>query len=166
MSGNRLYSRTLGHFEKGAVIINAFIALDGSSNVVGYAPTTPGSAVATTAYSLPKGLSNALGPAGGVLNQPHTATGTYIFTLDEPWVCLLNADVMFLDQGAVNALNFFVDANVSNQSANIGSLPGNNPALTPNTVRVRFRGGTGTLTDPVANTGFWLQLWLKDVSTP
>lgn len=166
-----LGSRTIEHLEHETCVINAFIALDSASNVIGIAPTASGAATLTGPYTLGKGLTNAIGPAAGalgstVLNQPHTTTGTYVFTLDEPWIALLNADVMQTDPGAVNQIEAYVDANVTNQTTNIGAAPGNNSALAVRTVRIRFRGTTGSLTDPTVSTGFWLQLWLKRSGCP
>ena len=164
-------SRTVAHFEGDCAVINCYFALDTSANVIGIAPTAAGGATLTGPYSRGKGLTYAIGPAAGalgstVLNQPHTTTGTYVFTLDEPWIALLDADVWFTDQGAVNQLNWFIDANVTNQTTNIGALPGNNSAIAARTVRLRFRGSTGTLTDPVVSTAFGMQLWLKRAGTP
>ena len=152
--------KTLAHLEHDAVLMSWFVAIDGSSNVVGYLQTTPG-ASPTAASSLIKGAGRSLGPQGAIILQPHTATGTYLFTLDEPWICLLNSDFMAIDQGAVGSLTPSFDANVSNQTTGIGALPGNNSALSPMTVRLRLRNNAGALTDPVASTGFWVQLLLK-----
>lgn len=149
------------HFEVDIAQINAFIALDSSSNVLGYYPTAPGG-VTTGSYSRVKGLGLALGPAGAVITQPHTATGTYIFTLDEPWFSLVNADVQLIDQGAVAGVNAYVDANVTNWTSGYGYMPGQNMSLSPREVRVLFRAASnGALTNPVASTGFWLNLTLK-----
>lgn len=142
-------------------VVAGFVALDGSSNVIGYAPTATVPS-ATGPYTRLMGAQIAIGPAGGVITQPHTAAGTYIFTLDEPYMALLNADVQLTDQGAVQTLARFVDANVSGSTSGVGKLPGNNTALAPQTVRVLFRTNAagGALANPVASTGFWLTLWL------
>jgi hypothetical protein len=152
------------HLEGDACSINAFIAIDGSSNVIGIAPTTPGLFSATTAYTRAKGMSIAIGQAGSIVTQPHTATGTYLFTLDEPWVALLNPGVSLVDQGAVAALSSFIDANVTTATSGLGAYPGQNMTLAPRAVRVRFRNNAGALTDPVASTGFWLTLTMKRTS--
>jgi hypothetical protein len=157
--GNPLSSRADGSLENESLALSAFIALDGASNVIGFMPTaTPASVVGP--YTRAKGLQKAIGPAGGIIIQPHTATGVYIFTLDEPWFAATEAWVQLVDQGAVAQLNAAVDANVG-PNTNGGAWPGNNPALAAQTVRVRFRINAGTLADPVANTGFWLGLKLK-----
>lgn len=150
--------------------ICAFFALDGSSNVIGQMPTNapPG----TGPYSLCKGFGKALGIAGAVVTQPHTGAGTYLFTLDEPWICLVNAGVTLIDQGAVAAVNSFVDANVraNNNGTGVmanGVMPGTNSAIANLGVRVLFRSaGAGALTNPVASTGFWLYLQLKRTGIP
>lgn len=152
------------HLEGDACSINAFIALDGASNVVGYAPTGPGLFNATTPYTRARGMQQKIGQAGAIIVQPHTAAGVYIFTLDEPWVALLNPGVSMPDQGAVAALSAFVDANVTTATSGLGAYPGQNMALAPQTVRVRFRTSAGALTDPVVSTGFWLTLTLKRTS--
>jgi hypothetical protein len=154
-------SQVFGHYEHDVGEILGFVALDGASNVVGYAPTTPGAAVATTSYTRIKGAQKAIGPAGGVLLQPHTATGTYLFTLDEPWIALLAPWAQLIDQGAVGSLTPYFDANVTNQTSGIGALPGNNSALGVATIRLRWRNNAGTLTDPVASTGFWVGFTLQ-----
>jgi len=149
-------SQVFGHFEHDVGEILGFVALDGSSNVVGYAPTTAGGLNTTTPYTRLKGAQAAIGQAGAVATQPHTATGTYVFTLDEPWFALLSPWAQLTDQGAVATITPFFDANVSNQTANVGFMPGNNTALAVKTVRLRWRANAGALTDPVASTGFWL----------
>jgi len=158
--GNPFSSQVLAHLEHDAVQVNGFVALDGSSNVIGYAPTTPGGIVLTNSYTRCKGLQKSLGPAGALLYQPHTGTGLYVFTLDEPWFALLDGGITFTDQGAVAPLATYIDANVTNQTANIGFMPGNEVALGVSTVKCTFRNTSGTLTNPVASTGFWLNLTL------
>jgi hypothetical protein len=166
--GSRFSSQVWSHYEHDAVSINAFIALDASANVVGFQPTLPGVAVATTPYTLAKGIQIALGPAGGVITQPHTGTGIYLFAFDEPWVGLINAGVQLIDQGAVAGLSAYCDANVtSGNSSNIGSIPGTNPAITAQSLRVTFRtAASGALANPVVSTGFWLTATLKRSSNP
>lgn len=154
--GSPFTSQVFGHYEHDVSEILGFVALDGSANVVGFAPTTAGGIVPTTSYTRIKGAQKAIGPAGGVLLQPHTATGTYLFTLDEQWIALLSPWAQLIDQGAVAPLSPYFDANVTNQTAGIGNLPGNNPALGVGTVRLRWRNTSGTLTDPVVSTGFWI----------
>ena len=157
--GNPFSSRADGSFENESISLSGYIVLDGSSNVIGYAPTaTPPTLVGP--YTRAKGLQKALGPAGGVINQPHTATGVYTVTLDEPWFAAIEAWVQQVDQGAVSLLNPGIDCNVGpNQSG--GAWPGNDPTIAPQTVLVRFRTAAGALTNPPANSKFWLGLKLK-----
>ena len=158
--GSPFSSQVLAHLEPDAIQITGFISLDGSSNVIGYAPTTAGGIVPTNSYTRCKGLQKSLGPAGALLYQPHTSAGLYVFVLDEPWFALLDSGVTSTDQGAVAPLTAYIDANVTNQTANIGFMPGNEVALNTSTVKVTFRNTTGVLTNPVASTGFWLNLTL------
>src|ERR1700690_3569352 len=102
--GSPFSPQVWSHLEGDACSFNAYIVLDGSANVVGYAPTTPGSFNATTPYTRARGFQASIGQAGAVVTQPHTATGTYLFKMDEPWVALLNAGANLIDQGAVAAL--------------------------------------------------------------
>lgn len=162
--GNRLLYQADKSFEGESVSISAFIALDGSSNVIGYAPTA---SIPTAAgpYTRALGLQKSIGPAGGIITQPHTGTGVYVFTLDDPWYGAIEGWVQQIDPGAVNLVTPYVDANVGAAQV-LGAFPGNNPALAAQTVRVRFRGTTGTLTDPAASTGFWLGLKLRRSGVP
>jgi hypothetical protein len=161
---NPFSTQTWSHLEGDACSVNAYIVLDGSANVVGYAPTGPGAFNATTPYTRARGLQAKIGQAGAIVLQPHTATGTYIFTLDEPWVALLNAGANLIDQGAVGSLVSYVDANVTTATSGLGAYPGNNTTLSPQTVRVRWRNSAGTLTDPVVSTAFFLTLTMKRIS--
>ncbi len=157
--GNPFANRSDNTFENESQCLSAFIALDGSSNVIGFSPTaSPPTLVGP--YTRAKGLQKAIGPAGAIITQPHTGAGVYVFTLDEPWFAAVEAWVQLIDQGAVSQLNSCVDANVGPNTAG-GAWPGNNPALAAQTIRIRFRANAGTLTDPVANTGFWLGCKLK-----
>lgn len=158
--GNPLGYQADKSLEGESVTVSAFIALDGSSNVIGFAPTaTPPTAAGP--YTRAKGLQNAIGPAGSIKTQPHTGTGVYSFTLDEPWQGAIEAWVQQNDQGAVASLAVYVDVNAGPNTSG-GAFPGNNPAIAAQTVRVRFRNSsTGALADPVASTGFWLGLKLK-----
>ncbi len=158
--GNPLSNRADGSLENESLTISAYIALDGSSNVIGFMPTaTPPTAVGP--YSRAKGLQKAIGPAGGIITQPHTGAGTYIFTLDEPWFAATESWVQLVDQGAVAGLSWYIDANVGPNTSG-GAWPGNNPALAAQTVRIRFRSAAaGALTDPVASTAFYFGLKLK-----
>ena len=157
--GNSLTNRADGSFENESISLSAFIALDGSSNVIGFAPTATPPTLAGP-YTRAKGLQKAIGPAGGVVTQPHTSTGVYVFTLDDPWFAAIEAWVQQIDQGAIAQLTYAIDCNVGPNTLG-GAWPGNNPALAAQTVRVRFRNNAGTLTDPAASTGFWLGLKLK-----
>jgi len=161
--GNPLGYQADKSLEGESFTISAFVALDGSSNVIGFAPTAT---VPTAAgpYTRGKGLQKAIGPSGAIVTQPHTTGGTYVFTLDDPWLAGIEGWVQQTDPGAVANLNSFVDANVGPNTSG-GANPGNNPALAAQTVRVRFRNNAGTLTDPAANTGFWLGLKLKRSGT-
>lgn len=159
--GSPLTSQIWSHYETDAVSINAFIALDGSSNVVGYAPTSAGSLNLTTAYTRAKGMQKAIGQAGAIITQPHTATGVYLFTLDEPWFGCVNAAANLIDPGAVASLTPYVDSNVTTATSGLGWFPGQNMTLAAQTVRVRWRNTAGALTDPTVSTGFFLTLTLK-----
>jgi hypothetical protein len=162
--GNPLANRADGSLENESIMISGYAALDGSSNVIGYQPTaTPPSAVGP--YTRIRGAQKSIGPAGGVITQPHGSTGTYTFSLDDPWYAGLEAWVQLVDQGAVAQLNYGIDCNVSANTLG-GALPGTNPAIAAQTVRIRFRNNAGALTDPVANTGFWFGLKLKRTGTP
>lgn len=159
--GNPFSNRADASLENESVVISAYIALDGSSNVIGFMPTAT---VPTAAgpYTRAKGLQKAIGPAGGIITQPHQGAGNYIFTLDEFWFAAIEAWVQQGDPGAIQPLSYYIDANVG-PNTNGGAWPGNNPALAAGTVRVRFRTQAAgfALTDPAANTSFWLGLKLK-----
>lgn len=162
--GNPFTNRADGSFENESVSLSAYVALDGSSNVIGFAPvSTPPTLVGP--YSRLKGAQKSLGPAGGVIVQPHLSAGVYSFTLDEPWFAGTEAWVQLVDQGAVAGLSYYIDANVG-PNTNGGAWPGNNPAIAAQTVRIRFRAtATGTLTDPVASTAFYWGIKLKRTGT-
>ena len=162
--GNPFSNRADGSLENESLAISCYIALDGAANVIGYAPTaSPATLVGP--YTRAKGAQKAIGPAGGVITQPHTAAGTYIFNLDEPWFAATEAWVQLVDQGAVAGLSWYIDANVGPNTLG-GAWPGNNPALAAQTVRIRFRSASaGALTDPVASTGFYFGLKLKRTGT-
>ncbi len=160
--GTGLTSQVYGHYENDITLIQGFVALDGAANVVGFQPTAAGALVATTPYTRLKGAQKSIGPAGAIVLQPHTGVGTYVFTLDEPYFALMSPWAQLTDQGAVNAISPFFDANVtSGTSAAIGTMPGNNPAITFQTIRLRWRTGAGALVDPVVSTGFWVGFELK-----
>jgi hypothetical protein len=162
--GNPLVNRADGSFENESVMLSGYAALDGSSNVIGFQPTaTPPTLVGP--YSRMLGCQKALGPAGGVITQPHLSAGVYSFTLDDPWFAGLEAWLQLVDQGAVAQLNYGIDVNVRNDQLG-GALPGCNPAITAKTIRIRFRSNAGTLTDPVASTAFYFGLKLKRTGTP
>ena len=166
--GNRSAPRTGGDLEGNIqpVDLHGFISLDGSSNVIGFAPTASPLNLAGPGNNLPytrfRGCQNALGPAGAVITQPHTSTGTYIFTLDEPWFGCLEAWLQIVDQGAVQQPNYAIDVNATaaTGSSNYGWFPGQNQSLAAQTIRIRFRttAAGGALIDPVANTGFFIGL--------
>jgi hypothetical protein len=148
--------------------LSGFISLDASSNVQGYLPTTSAYSLAGASNSQPytrmKGLQKAIGQYGAVVTQPHTATGVYTFTLDDPWFGCLEAWVQLIDQGAVSTIAGFVDVNATGTtgSSSYGFFPGQNQSLAAQTVRVRFRAASGgALTDPAASTGFFMGLLLK-----
>lgn len=168
MGGNRIYTEFVKHSEHDVVEIFGFIALDGSSNVIGQAPTS--APVGAGPYTLCKGLCNAIGIAGAVVTQPHTSTGLYTFTLDEAWMALLDWDVGMLDQGAVTGVQASCKANVRgtqvtgpNGGRPNGADPGTDPTIAPQNVQIRFRASIagGALVDPQPSTGFWLRLLLK-----
>ena len=166
--GNRSAPRTDASLEGNAqgISLSGFVSLDGASNVIGFAPTASPLVLAGPGNGLPytriRGFQNALGPAGAVVTQPHSGVGNYVFTFDEPWVFALEAWVQLADQGAVQALNYFVDVNVTpyTGNTNYGYLPGQVQSLAAQTFRIRFRTNAagGALTDPQPNTGFFLGL--------
>jgi hypothetical protein len=147
------------------VLIHGFVSLDGASNVIGFQPTNAPLNLAGPGNNLPytrcRGIQNSLGPAGAIITQPHTGTGIYQFTLDEAWFGALEGWVQLTDQGAVAAVNYFIDVNAtgSTGSTSLGYFPGQNQSLPAQTIKVTFRAtGAGALTNPVANTGFWMSL--------
>lgn len=164
--GNPLANRADQALENESMSISAFIALDGSANVIGIYPTT-GPAVLTGPYTRGRGLDRSIGQAGAVVTQPHTSAGVYVFTLNDPWFAGTEAWAQLVDQGAVAQLNYGVDVNVTavTGSSSYGFMPGQNQTLAAQTIRVRFRVAAGTLTDPVASTGFWLGIKLKRTGT-
>jgi hypothetical protein len=161
--GNPLSNRATAGLENECLELGGFVALDGSSNVIGFQPTASPPTLAGP-YTRLKGMQKSIGPAGGIITQPHTSAGVYVFTLDEPWFGALEAWVQLVDQGAVAQLNAGIDVNAGPNQLG-GAFPGNNPALAAQTVRVRFRVAAGTLTDPVASTGFFMGLLLKRTGT-
>jgi len=116
--------------------------------------------VGTGPNTVGKGLTASIGVS--VTTQPHTATGEYKFTLDQPWQALLGAFVTLKDSASAT-LDPFVDANVraNNSGARMGVDPGTDTTIANQTVRIRFRNSGGTLADPPANGGFWVTLVLK-----
>lgn len=168
MGGNNIASPFVKHLEHDVQLLSGFIALDGSSNVIGQAPVA--AAVGAGPYSLCKGLLKNVGIAGAVVYQPHTTTGTYIFVLDEAWMALLDWRVGLLDQGAVTGVQASCKANVRgtqvtgpNGGKPNGADPGTDPTIAAQNVQIRFRASIagGALVDPVVSTGFWLSLLLK-----
>lgn len=157
--GNPLGTQADKSLEGESFCISAFIALDGSSNVIGFAPTGAPFSLAGP-FTRAKGLQKAIGPAGAIVTQPHLSAGVYSFTLDEPWWSGTEAWVQQIDPGAVASLNAYIDANVTSGTG-LGYFPGQEPALAAQTIRVRFRSTTGVLTDPTASTGFYMGLKLK-----
>lgn len=163
--GNRNAPRTDGSLEGSSqgVALSGFVSLDGSSNVIGFAPTNAPPNLAGPGNNLPytrmRGFQNALGPAGAIITQPHTSVGVYTFTFDEPWTYALEAWIQQIDPGAVQSLSAFLDVNCTNTTGStlLGAYPGQNQSLAAQTVRIRFRTNVagGALTDPAANTGFW-----------
>lgn len=165
--GNVLGAQNIQHLEHDAIVMNWFIALDASSNVLPQAPTNAPAGAGP--YTLIKGAGVALG-AGTVVNQPHISTGLYEFTLDQPWGALLNVSLTLYDQGAVACPVWSARANVRASKAASSAIsnpragvdPGTDNTLTAQTIYIRFRtAATGNLADPAASTGFWLQIWLK-----
>jgi hypothetical protein len=153
-----LTTRSFGNYEHDVGVILAFIQLDANSKVAACRPTD-GTDVSTTTYTRALGMQKSIGN-GTIVTQPWSSAGVFLFTLDEPWIALVGADVQLIDQGAVNAVLPAVDANVTGSTTS-GEFPGNNGNLAVQTVRVRFRSTTGTLTDLIASTGYWLTLFLK-----
>lgn len=167
MGGSNIYNAFVKNAEHDIVLVAGFIALDGSSNVIGQAPVS--ASVGAGPYSICKGLLKNVGIAGAVVYQPHISAGLYTFILDEAWMCLLGADVTLVDQGAVALVQPSVKANVratqvtgANGGKPNGADPGTDPTILPQNVQVRFRtAAAGVLTDPAVSTGFWLKLLLK-----
>lgn len=157
--GNPLGNRADESLENENCSISCLIALDGSANVIGYKPTTS-PPTAAGPYTRGLGLQRAIGQAGAVVTQPHTGAGVYSFTLDEPWQGAIEAWVQLVDQGAVAQVQYGVDVNASGSTTG-GANPGTDPAIAVQTVRVRFRNNAGTLTDPPANSKFFLGVKLK-----
>jgi hypothetical protein len=165
MGDNALLTSFVKHYEHDVVLISGFVALDGSANVLPAKPTNapPG----TGPYTLLKGAQKAIG-AGTIITQPHTGTGIYQFTLDNAYFALLGAWVISQDPGATTTIDPFVNANVraNTTSPDAGVQPGTDPTIAAQTVKVSFRIGAGTLTNPPANVGFWLTLLLKRTQVP
>lgn len=168
MGGSANQSPYVSHLEHDVCIRAGFIALDGSSNVIGQAPVS--APVGAGPYSLCKGLLKNVGIAGAVVYQPHISTGLYTFVLDEPWMALLGVEVTLLDQGTVTGVQVSCKANVRatqvagpNGGKPNGADPGTDPTIAAQNVQIRFRASIagGALVDPVASTGFWIKLLLK-----
>jgi hypothetical protein len=168
--GENLASPFVKHLEHDVQLISGFIALDGSSNVIGVAPVAASTPVGAGPYSMCKGLLGNVGFAGAVVYQPHISAGLYTFVLDKAWMALLDARVTLLDQGLVTGIQPSVKANVrattsvgANGGYPNGADPGTDPTIAAQNVQVRFRASIagGALVDPVASTGFWLSLLLK-----
>lgn len=181
--GNPFATGFIKHQEHDVELISGFIALDSSSNVLPVCSTA--TAPGAGPYTLCKGLTNKIGSASPVVNQPHQGVGSgiYIFTLDEPWVALLYANACIIDPTAANPaenpaapiqgyapLNPFFRANVryNNTSANVthpaGVDPGTDSNLTNMTVSLYWRvaaDGNGSCADPPPNSGWWMTLLLK-----
>ncbi len=181
--GNPFGTAFVKHNEHDVQLVMGFIAIDSSSNVIGMCPTA--AAPGAGPYSLCKGVTKSIGVAGAVITQPHqgVGTGTYVFTLDEPWGCLLYANATLIDPSAANPaetqvvpiqgyapLNPYFRANVRNSTnnnntmRNLGVDPGTDPNLTAQTVTCYWRvasDGNGTLADPPPNSGWWMLLLLK-----
>jgi hypothetical protein len=162
--GNPMGTRAIFHLEHNLYVMTGFIALAANSDVIGSIPTAtpPGAGP----YTSMKGIQKALGVAGSVITQPHMATGVYSFTLDEPWFACYGAWAQPIDQGAVSTIDPGIDINVRNSTTapDAGQVPGTNPAIAAQTVRIRWRTSAGTLADPAASTGFWLTLLLKNTA--
>jgi hypothetical protein len=158
--GNVLSNRADSGLENETLTISCYIALDGSSNVIGYAPTaSPPGLVGP--YTRAYGVQKAIGPAGAIITQPHTSTGLYTFTLDEPWYAAHEAWVQQTDQGAVASLTPYIDLNVTANQLG-GAFPGCNPAIAPQTILIHFRAAaSGAPTNPAVNTAFWFGVKLR-----
>jgi hypothetical protein len=170
--GNVLAQANIMQLEHDAIVMNWFIALDASSNVLPIAPTNAPAGAGP--YTLAKGCGVSIG-AGTILHQPHISTGLYEFTLDQPWAALLNISLTLYDQGAVacpvwsGRANVRASQNASSAISNprAGVDPGTDTTLLAQTIYIRFRtASTGALVDPAASTGFWLQVWLKRTFIP
>lgn len=162
MGNNSGGAANLVHLEHDVTLVQGFIAIDGAHNVIGQAPVV--APIGSGPYSQCKGLLNAVGIAGAVVTQPYQSTGFYQFTLDAPWMALLNWNVELLDQGAVAQPSWGMKANVrgNTTSADAGVQPGTDPTIAAQTIQLKFRtGSSGALVDLTVSTGFWIQLWLK-----
>ena len=179
MGGSALGTPFIKHLEHDVSEYFGFIALDplGSGNVVGYAP--PSNPVpAAGSYTMMKGLMKAIGPAGSVVTQPYQSPGIYTFTLDEPWMALLDLSCTLQDMSAASPafaeatqgylpLAYSVRANVRNNSngPRYGIDPGTDSGLSFQTFTVYWRAtggdGYGTLASPPPGTGWWMRLVLK-----
>lgn len=74
--------------------IYAYIALDANANVIGFVPTTsaPGAGPFTRAL----GMQKSIGPAGGIITQPHTSnfSNTVTLTNGSPNITFSNAQTL------------------------------------------------------------------------
>jgi hypothetical protein len=148
--GNQFFKTLMD--EMGA--LDGYIALDGSSNVVGLKSVT--AKAANKAYTKFVGASKTL--------PVHTATGVYTITLDDPYNSLWNP-VVTLAGAQSSTFSVEVVANVTGNATPATSMePGQDPNTAAQTVVIKFRVA-GTLTDPAASTGFWVHLGLKNSGT-
>jgi hypothetical protein len=153
--------------------IDGYWGLDGSSNILPLRPTQSRS-VSGVPYTRAKGMTNSIGSGASATTQPHLSTGVYSFTLNEPWVALAGASVECGWDGYASApLLHTVQANVTGGGVDVagstvptGNQPGNDPAINHQTVIVKFFNASHVLTDPPANSGFWLSLTLLKLDTP
>lgn len=165
--GNPFATPFVKQLEHDVQLIEGFIAIDGSHNVIGQAPVS--APVGAGPYSLCKGLMKSVGIAGAVVTQPYQSTGFYQFTLDEPWTALLGFQLTLYDQGAVALPGWGIKANVkgvTTTGANGGRAngvdPGTDGTITAQTLQIKFRTvSSGALVDLAVSTGFWMRLLLK-----
>lgn len=165
--GNPFATNGIKTLEHDVQDISGFIAIDGAKNVIGKIPVL--AAPGAGPYSRCKGLDKAIGMAGAVVTQPYISTGLYRFTLDEPWIGLIGAEVTLLDQGAVAIPTWTIKANVraTQTAADAGRVPGTDPTIAIQTIELRFRlASSGALTDIAVSTGFWLRLLLLRSAVP
>lgn len=135
----------------GVVLLDGYVALDSSSDVIGLVPTT--TVPASHAYTRFRGASNTL--------PVHTSTGVYTITLDNgTYSSLLYADAHVSSHLTAKRFSQLGSCNVTGGTGK-GIQPGTDPNQTARTLVFRFMDDTGALADPLANTGFFVKIELS-----